>query len=369
VCVDRRDFVNQVHTRGGNVPVLEISDLNVEYATGGHPVRALRGVSLRVQRGEKVAVVGESGSGKTSLGMAIPRLLGSRGQITGGHIILDGEDITRANERALAAMRARRVTVIFQDPLNALDPVRRIDSQVAEAIRFRRRGLNRVRGGRMRQLVSDLLDECEIRNSRQVMLQYPHEISGGMRQRVMIAIALAGDCDLLIADEPTTALDVTTQAQILRLLGRLVTQRKVAVMLITHNLALVSGFCDRVVVMYGGRIIEEGPALDVVRRPSHPYTRGLARSIPEIGQGRGRMPSIPGITPDLRRPDDGCAFEPRCYLGHGDPTCLAHMPLLSARTAVEGGRLVRCHLVAEDGTELGPTAVAGMNREEAHDDD
>ena len=352
------NLASRADERASSAPVLEISDLHVEYGVGGNPVLAVRGVSLQVAKGEKVGVVGESGSGKTSLGMAVPRLLGGSGRITGGHILIGGEDITGASERAMARARARRVTVVFQDPLNALDPVRSIRSQVAETIRLRRPEAARVRGAKMRGLVADLLEECEIRDPWQVMKQFPHEISGGMRQRVMIAIALAGECDLLIADEPTTALDVTTQAQILRLLGRLVSERQVAVVLITHNLALVSGFCDRVVVMYGGRVIEEGPALEVVSSPSHPYTRGLANSIPEIGHGRRRLPSIPGIPPDLRRSDGGCVFEPRCYLGHGNPTCITQLPPLAERDSVAGGRSVRCHLVGEDGTVTAPPSEA-----------
>lgn len=336
--------------------LLDIVDLRVEYGAAGRSVAALRGVSLRVGEGEKIGIVGESGSGKTSLGMAVPRLLGRGGRITGGKMLLRGEDLVKASERTMSRIRARQVTVVFQDPLNALDPVRSIRAQVAEAIRQRRVGSSRLSRRRLSSLVGELLEECEIRDAGRVMQQYPHEISGGMRQRVMIAIALSGRCDLLIADEPTTALDVTTQAQILRLLGRLVSGRGVAVLLITHNLALVSAFCDRVGVMYGGRIVEEGLAADVVLRPSHPYTRGLANSIPEIGTTRRRLPAIPGITPDLRRPDGGCAFEPRCELGHGLPRCVEEMPRLEVREHL-GGRRVRCHLVEAD--ELGEDSVSG----------
>jgi oligopeptide/dipeptide ABC transporter ATP-binding protein len=324
--------------------VLEVRDLEVSYGTGAGRVVAVRGVSLVVGRGEKLGVVGESGSGKTSFGMAIPGLLGGAGQVSGGEISLAGTRVTDLTPRELARIRARVVSVIFQDPLNALDPVRTVYSQVAEAVRFRRPDGQRMKRRVMRAAVAELLDDCEIRDPVRVMAQYPHEISGGMRQRVMIAIALAGDAELVIADEPTTALDVTTQAQILSLLERVVTERGLAVILITHSLAVVSGFCDRVVVMYGGRIVEDGTAQEITGHPQHPYTEGLVASIPSIGMTKSRLASIPGMPPDLRESDHGCAFRPRCRLA--EEICAATVPDL---TGLGGSRRVRCHVVVRDG--------------------
>lgn len=325
--------------------VLRIENLWVAFQAGLTRVAAVRGVSLTIAAGEKLGIVGESGSGKTSIGMAIPQLLGRSGRIVAGEVLLGGRDVSRLSERELAKIRAHHVSVIFQDPLNALDPLRTVGSQISEAVRFRRSSGDRPSRRGRRAIVRQLLEDCEIQDPARVMAQYPHEISGGMRQRVMIGIALAGECQLLVADEPTTALDVTTQAQILRLLNRLVTERRIAVILITHNLALVSGFCDRVAVVYGGRVVEYGIARDLVRSPLHPYSVGLVRSIPKIGDGKKQLPAIPGMPPDLRSPDAGCAFEPRCAIGHGVPQCLGTMPQLEPKASAERGRLVRCHLV------------------------
>jgi oligopeptide/dipeptide ABC transporter ATP-binding protein len=334
---------NALGTTGAG-DVLHVRDLEVTYGAGAERVVAVRGLSLDVRRGEKLGIVGESGSGKSSLGMAIPGLLAGTGRISGGEISLAGTRVTGLSQRELARVRANVVSVIFQDPLNALDPVRTVYSQVAEAVRFRRTDGQRMKRRAMRAAVAELLADCEIRDPVRVMAQYPHEISGGMRQRVMIAIALAGNAELVIADEPTTALDVTTQAQILSLLERVVTERRLAVILITHSLAVVSGFCDRVVVMYGGRIVEDGTAQEITGNPQHPYTEGLIASIPSIGATRIRLASIPGMPPDLRESDQGCAFLPRCRLA--EETCAATMPDL---TSLGGSRRVRCHVVVRDG--------------------
>jgi oligopeptide/dipeptide ABC transporter ATP-binding protein len=344
-----------------------MENLQVVYHSPRGQVAAVRGISLSVAAGEKVGIVGESGSGKTSVGMAIPNLLGRTGRIAAGAVFIGDRDVTHLSDRKLSEVRARQVSVIFQDPLNALDPIRTVYHQVAEAVSFRRGGSGRSRKKEMRLTVRSLLDDCEIAESERVMTQYPHEISGGMRQRVMIAIALAGDCRLLVADEPTTALDVTTQAQIMRLLNRLVNERQIAVVLITHNLALVSGFCDRVVVVYGGRVVEEGNAWDIVTAPLHPYTKALVGSIPTMGQFRERLTAISGMPPDLRTPDSGCAFEPRCSLGHGVAVCQTLMPKLERRDGLDPGRLVRCHLVENPRPPAG-SATATMSSDVAVDD-
>lgn len=339
---------NALGTTGAG-DVLRVRDLEVSYGTGAGRVVAVRGLSLDLRRGEKLGIVGESGSGKTSFGMAIPGLLAGAGRVSGGEISLAGTRVTGLTQNELARIRASVVSVIFQDPLNALDPVRTVYSQVAEAVRCRRPDSRRMKRTAMRAAVAELLDDCEIRDPIRVMAQYPHEISGGMRQRVMIAIALAGNAELVIADEPTTALDVTTQAQILSLLERVVSERGLAVILITHSLAVVSGFCDRVVVMYGGRIVEDGTAREITGHPQHPYTKGLIASIPSIGKTNSRLASIPGMPPDLREPDQGCAFRPRC--GLAEETCAATVPDL---TRLDGSRRIRCHVVVRDGKLAGP---------------
>jgi oligopeptide/dipeptide ABC transporter ATP-binding protein len=338
--------------------VLVVKELTVEYGEGVGAVVAVKDVNMTIGRGEKRGVVGESGSGKTSLARAIPGLLGRSGRVVGGSIVVASTDLRALSERASAQVRRTAVSVVFQDPLNALDPVRSIYSQVAEAIRLRRPGGRHLRRPRMRSAIGALLEECEIADVARVMKQYPHELSGGMRQRVAIGMAIAGEATLIIADEPTTALDVVTQSEILHMLDRVVSQRSAALLFITHNLAVVSEFCDTVSVMYGGRIVEEGSCRDVVRQPVHPYSRGLIGAIPTIAGGRRELVGIPGDPPSLSDLERGCRFEPRCYLGHGVQVCCAQVPGLDDVPAMGSSRSVRCHLIdRSSGGGLGPAAA------------
>lgn len=326
---------------GSRADALVIEKLSVAYGETGRWVRAVRAVSMRIRPGEKRGLVGESGSGKTSLGRAVPGLLGAGGHIVEGTVTVAGRRLTGLSERQLAEARRLAVSAIFQDPLNSLDPVRTIGSQVAEAIRLRRGKEGRLRRTAMRGAVVDLLQECQIASAERVVSQYPHELSGGMRQRVAIAMAVAGATELIIADEPTTALDVVTQAAILDMLSSLTVGRGVAVLFITHNLAVAQQFCNSISVMYGGRLVEEGPASQVVGAPLHPYTRALVNAIPSLHGDRRRLAGIGGDPPRLADAEHGCVFEPRCPLGHGRPICQAEIP----RLEVVGERKVRCHLV------------------------
>ncbi len=326
-------------------PVLQVQNLTVAYGHGPGRVIAVRDVSLTIRAGERRGVVGESGSGKTSLARAIPGLLSRGGRVVAGRVLVASRDLRDLSPRANALLRRSAVSVIFQDPLNALDPVRSIRSQVSEAIRLRRPGARRQSRRRMRADVEALLEECEIRDAARVMGQYPHELSGGMRQRVAIAMAVAGDCTLIIADEPTTALDVATQAEILQMLRRVIADRSSAIMFITHNLAVVSQFCDTVSVMYAGRVVEEGPCAEVVRDPLHPYSQGLIAAIPSLTGPRQELVGIPGEPPLLSEPESGCRFEPRCRVGHGVAICREQVPGLDPLPGRSGLRHVRCHLV------------------------
>jgi len=292
-----------------------------------------------------VAIVGESGCGKSALALSILGLIEPPGRVVGGDVWLNGREISGRSDRALQSVRGREISLIFQDPMSALDPVKTIGNQIMEAIRHHQRGIGR-RGARRRAL--ELLREVEVPFAERRLRDYPHQYSGGMRQRVMIAIALANEPDLIIADEPTTALDVTTQAQVLDLLERLVEQRRAAVILITHNLGIVAEFCDAVHVMYAGRLVEHAPVESIFARPTHPYTEALLRSVPRPDRlDLGPLPSIPGYPPNLGDLPPGCSFEPRCPLGHGREICRTESPPTIA-VGPEGGRVVaECHFASE----------------------
>ena len=312
---------------------------------------------MTILPGEKRGVVGESGSGKTSLARAIPGLLGQGGRVVTGRILVAATDLRSLSARQSAQVRRRAVSLVFQDPLNSLDPVRSIRSQVAEAIRLRRPEGRHLGRRQMRAAVQALLEECEIADAGRVLRQYPHELSGGMRQRVAIGMAVAGDAALIIADEPTTALDVVTQAEILHMLDRVVTERASALLFITHNLAVVSEFCDTVSVMYGGRIVEQGQCRDVVERPLHPYSRGLIRAIPTIAGDRRELVGIPGDPPTLTSREVGCRFEPRCSLGRDVAVCQERVPDLDPVPGTRFPRDARCHLIDRTTAAAGrPTA-------------
>jgi oligopeptide/dipeptide ABC transporter ATP-binding protein len=324
--------------------VLRVRDLHATFTTKAEVVHAVRGVDLDVVKGERLALVGESGCGKSALALSIAGLLEPPGRVDEGEIRLAGRDLTTLRERDLQRIRGKDVGVVFQDALTGLDPVKTVGSQIAESIRAHDR--NAGRGAARRRSV-ELLSEVGINSPQRRADDYPHQFSGGMRQRVMIAMAIANEPQLLIADEPTTALDVTTQAQILRLLARMAEHHGCAVIFITHDLGIVAGFCDSVCVMYAGRIVERSPVEEIFKRPAHPYTEALLRAIPRPGVNqRGRLVEIGGAPPDLANLPRGCSFEPRCFFGHGNERCLNDAP---SPTRIDGpvGVVAECHFVRE----------------------
>ena len=314
--------------------LLDVADLTVTFHTDGGLVRAVDSVSLSVAAGETLALVGESGSGKSVTALSILGLT-APGRIEQGRIAFAGEDLTALDEAALRAIRGDRIAMIFQEPMSSLNPVLTIGKQVAEPIWLHRR----VAWREAYAAAAELLRKVAIPDAEARLNDYPHQFSGGMRQRVMIAMALACRPQLIIADEPTTALDVTVQAQILALLKGLTRETDAALLLITHDLGVVARYADRVAVMYGGRIVESGPAAALYRTPMHPYTEGLMRSVPRLdGLASERLPAIPGQPPDLARLPLGCAFAPRCP--HVHDACVASAPHLRA---LDASRSVTCH--------------------------
>jgi oligopeptide/dipeptide ABC transporter ATP-binding protein len=307
--------------------LLEIDDLQVEFASDGRgrPTRAVDGVSFSVGEGETVAVVGESGSGKTVTALATMGLIDPPGRVTGGDVRLDGRSLVGLTEREYRELRGRQLAMVFQDPMTSLNPSLRVGDQVREAIVVHR---SRLAGRAARSYSLDLLTAVGLPDPARRAREYPHQLSGGLRQRVMLAMALANRPRVLIADEPTTALDVTTQAQILELLGDLRSRHGLALVLVSHDLGVVAGLADRVVVMYAGRVVETGDADDVLTRPRHPYTQGLLASIPQGPVTRGALTPIPGSPPDPAALPEGCAFHPRCALAI--ERCVTDVPALRA---------------------------------------
>ena len=312
-------------------PILLLDDLRVDFDTREGPVHAVRGVSWSLAAGQTLAVVGESGSGKSVSALAVLGLIPRPpGRIVGGHIRYRGRDILKMDAAALRGLRGNRIAMIFQEPMTSLNPVLRIGEQIAEGLRLHQ-GLD-ARAARHRAL--DMLRLVQIPEPERRLDAWPHELSGGMRQRVMIALALACGPDVLIADEPTTALDVTIQAQILDVLRGIQARLGTSIVLITHDLGVVAEMAERVVVLYAGQVVEEGPVRAVLRRPKHPYTLGLLGARPELssratGPARTRLTEIPGTVPSLREPIIGCAFAPRCPLSSA--RCRAEAPALEAR--------------------------------------
>jgi oligopeptide/dipeptide ABC transporter ATP-binding protein len=288
-----------------NQPLLTVENLRVEIPTRRGSVHAVRGVSFQVQAGETFALVGESGSGKTMTCRAIVRLVHPPGRITAGRVLFEGRDLTRLPEPELERVRGRGVVMVFQDPMTALNPVLSVERQITEVLLATRASDSR------RTRAVELLRHVGIPDPERRLGAYPHELSGGQRQRVMLAIALARQPKLLLADEPTTALDVTIQAQILRLLVTLQRELGMALILVTHDLGVVYQAADRVAVMYAGEVVELAPAAELFARPSHPYTIGLIQSIPSVDRHRRLVP-IPGSPPDLAALGRGCPFAPRC---------------------------------------------------------
>ena len=291
-------------------PLLEVRDLHTEFRTGAGTVPAVDGISYTVERGETVAIVGESGSGKTAGALSILRLIPDPpGRVTGGEILFDGRDLLRLSGEDIRQVRGADIGMIFQEPMTSLNPVLTIGRQITETIE-QHRGTDRPTA---QKRAVELLAMVGIADPARRLKQYPHQLSGGMRQRIMIAIALACDPKLIIADEPTTALDVTIQAQILELMKELTRRLHVALIIITHNLGVVARYANRVNVMYAGRIVESGPAADIYHEPRHPYTMALLRSVPRLDRPRqARLDPVEGQPPDLTRLDAGCSFRPRC---------------------------------------------------------
>ena len=294
-------------------PVLRVDDLHVGYSIGGADVEIVSGVSFELQRGEALGLAGESGCGKTTTALAILQLLDPFLRRLSGTIDLTTENgvvhIHRRTERGMRDLRWAEISLVFQGALNALDPVQRISRQIGDAIRLHDPEADRAA---VRERVRELLERVGISPER--ARQYPHEFSGGMRQRVMIALALACKPEVIIADEPTTALDVMTQAQVLALLEELRRDLGLALLLITHDLAVIAETCERVAVMYAGRIVETGPTATVFAVPQHPYTQRLLGAFPQVGTERALPPAIPGSPPDPADPPSGCRFHPRCHL-------------------------------------------------------
>ena len=295
--------------------LLEVDDLRTSFHTRNGVVRAVDGVSFRIDRGETLGIVGESGSGKSVACLSLLGLVPQPpGRIEGAGAVLEGIDLLRCPQEVLRGIRGRRIAMIFQDPMTSLNPYMTIEEQLMEPLLIHEK-IGRAAAARM---ALQALQEVGVPEAEQRIRSYPHQFSGGMRQRVMIAMALIGKPDLLIADEPTTALDVTVQAQILDLIAQQQRQRGVAVIFISHDLSVVAGFCDRVMVMYAGRVVETADTRAIFREPKHPYTRALQRSRPAMQAKGAELCVIPGLPPDLSRPVPGCAFAPRCEFAVAD---------------------------------------------------
>ncbi len=290
--------------------LLEIDDLHVSFKTHAGTVQAVRGVHLHVEKGETLGIVGESGCGKSVTAQSILQLIPSPpGKIEKGRILLEGEDLSLRSNEEMQSVRGHEIGMIFQDPMTSLNPTMRVGKQIMEGL-IKHRGMSKQEAY---QEAKELVELVGIPEPARRVDQYPHEFSGGMRQRIVIAIALACQPKLLIADEPTTALDVTIQAQILELMAKLQKKLEMSIILITHDLGVVAGVCDRVVVMYAGKVVEEGSVDKIFKNPRHPYTKALLRAVPRLGIDKSKpLAAIAGRPPDLRSPPRGCAFAARC---------------------------------------------------------
>ncbi|HWI09654.1 MAG TPA: ABC transporter ATP-binding protein [Solirubrobacteraceae bacterium] len=317
--------------------LLDVQDLKVSFATEEGVVQAVDEVSFQLHAGEVLAIVGESGSGKSVTAMTLMGLTRSPNARFAGTARLRRLDLVRARDDELRAVRGEEIAMVFQDPMTSLNPVQRIGRQIVEQIQAHRD----VSGGEARDQVVGLLERVGIPRARERFGSYPHELSGGMRQRVMIAMALSCDPSVLIADEPTTALDVTIQAQILQVLKELRERTNAGIVLVTHDLGVVAEIADRIAVMYAGRIVEEGSTDEIFYNPQHPYTWGLLGSITRVDRPRpARLPSIPGLPPSLITPPQGCHFRPRCP--HAHDACLPRPELLARLGGGESGHTDRC---------------------------
>ncbi len=327
-------------------PVLSVRDLRVEFVTRRGILKAIDGISFDIAKGEVLGVVGESGAGKSVTGSAVIGLIDPPGRIAGGEILLSGLRIDNLPPEEMRKVRGKRIGMIFQDPLTSLNPLYRVSEQLIETIRTH----TNLSASAARKRAIDLLAEVGIPAPDRRIDSYPHEFSGGMRQRVVIALALCAEPELIIADEPTTALDVSVQAQIIALLKRLGREHGTAIMLVTHDMGVIAETADRVAVMYAGRIAEIGPVRDVVQNPLHPYAKGLMGAIPSLESDAERLVQIPGSMPRLSAIPSGCAFNPRCP--HAFDRCRVERP----DPIQHSGHQVACHLY--DQTTVRSEAVA-----------
>lgn len=303
-------------------PILQVQNLRTSFFTDRGEVPAVDGVNLYVNPGEVLGVVGESGCGKSVTSLSVLRLVSSPGKIVGGSVLFKGRDMVPLKEREMRSIRGDSISMIFQEPMTSLNPLFTVGDQIGETVRLHR-GLSKTEA---RAHTVEMLRKVGIPRPDAIVNEYPHQLSGGMRQRVMIAMAISCNPELLIADEPTTALDVTIQAQILDLIRRLNEENGTAVMLITHDLGVVAEMCHRVAVMYAGKVVEEGSVQDIFKNPMHPYTQGLIQSVPRMNEQRERLFSIPGNVPVLHAGMTGCRFSDRCPSSM--PLCQERLPEL-----------------------------------------
>ncbi len=325
----------------GRKPLLEIRGLRTQFFLREGTVTALDGIDLTVRENESVGIVGETGCGKSMTAFSLLRLVPHPGKITAGSIMFKGQNLLRLTDDEMRGIRGKQISMIFQDPSTSLDPVFTVGSQLGEVISLHQ---NIYDEALLEKKVLDMLGLVRIAAPENVVKQYPHELSGGMKQRVMIALALSCSPSLLVADEPTTALDVTIQAQILNLLKDLVRKTGSSMMLITHNLGVVAEACDRVCIMYAGRIVEDADTFELFGRPLHPYTKGLLLAFPKLGERREELSVIRGTVPDLMRPFKGCSFVDRCDFATEE--CQRVRPEM---VEVEPGHFVSCHLYKAKG--------------------
>lgn len=318
--------------------MLDVKDLRTEFATRLGVLDVVKSISFSVSGGEIVGLVGESGSGKSVTGFSIMGLIDYPGRVAGGQVLFKGQDLLQMSEPQLRGLRGNRIAMIFQDPMMTLNPVLRVGTQIIETVRAHTKCDSKT----ARSKAIEVLGLVGIPSPEDRLAAYPHQFSGGMRQRVAIAIALLHEPDLIIADEPTTALDVTIQAQILSVVQKLCREKGTGLIWITHDLSVVAGLADKIAVMYAGKIVEQGPVAKLLESPKHPYTRGLIASLPgAVGQG-GRLKQIPGSTPQISDLPTGCAFRPRCYAA-------TEICTMDPEPAGTDGRLWRCHHPQEGG--------------------
>ena len=317
--------------------LLEVKNLNTSFHIGVGTVQAVRGVSFSVAEGESIGIVGESGSGKTQTMLSVMGLLPSYAEVTADSMLFNGRELTKLTAKEMRAIQGSEIGMIFQDPMTSLNPLFTVENQLTEPLRIHQK----MSKAQARARALELLNLVEIPNPEARLKQYPHEFSGGMRQRVMIAIAIVCNPKMVIADEPTTALDVTIQAQILDLLNHLKQETKTSIIMITHDLGVIASMCSRILVMYGGTICEEGTAREIFYDARHPYTWGLLNSIPKIhGDPNEKLIPIHGTPPDMLMPPKGCPFAPRC--SHCMPVCREYMP---PRSVLSDTHAVSCHLM------------------------